>query len=161
MSLLHFKLPSVLSPVFSATQAHHSTPYTPAMPSPYERHTNFHPLDIIDERVLRHGGKVEDHHISQYRSRVKVSQRNMGELSLITHLTRVQYGYYRSSPAALIGFRFQFLGSNPHWRFQKADIKITFASSDVSVKDAAQDPVVVDFGPKHLASEGTEEKRSW
>lgn len=105
-------------------------------------------------------------------SRNAIHHRDLAGLGLLSNLTRVQYGYWHGSPACLVGFKFQFMKADSSWaRFEKADIAIRFSTSlmlgnvemgqesnAVLVGVAAEDPEVVDFGPKHVASGGGTDK---
>ena len=124
----------------------------------------------IDEKVLDASGHCNlhyDHSSPQQPSspshsppahllrRTKIFHRDLASLSLIATHTRTQFGYHGTHPAALLSFRFQFLGSNSTThaqRFSKADIRISFSP--------ASTVVVADFGPKHLQSSGTEGQRN-
>lgn len=121
----------------------------------------------IDEKLLDASGHCHlhyDHSTPQQPSfpsqsppahllrRTKIFHRDLASLSLIATHTRTQFGYHFSHPAALLSFRFQFLGSNSTHtqRFSKADIRLSFSPG----------VVVADFGPKHLQSSGTEGQRN-
>ncbi|CAK4023852.1 Hypothetical predicted protein [Lecanosticta acicola] len=123
----------------------------------------------IDEKVLDHTGHIITHHdIPQAHviSRLRTQNRSLGSLSLIATHTRTQFAFYKNDPACLLTFRFQFLGSSNAFRFQKADVRIEFKAASSShaaaaAAAAAAAPVVVDYGPKHLSSAGTDGQRNW
>ncbi|PPJ58589.1 hypothetical protein CBER1_11393 [Cercospora berteroae] len=143
------------------------------------RQTPFHllaPTQICDEKVIRHDHSVAQHFESQSQQprsiendthphkRTVIHHRELVGLNLISNLTRIQYGYWHDEPACLVGFTFQFLGSehgNRWVRFDRADVTIKFHKTESEAE--GQDPEVVDFGPKHLVTgnNGTEEKREW
>lgn len=119
----------------------------------------------IDEKILDASGHCHLHYDhaspqqpapnlppSHLLRRTKIFHRDLASLSLIATHTRTQFGYHGAHPAALLSFRFQFLGSNSSHaqRFSKADIRVSFSPG----------VVVADFGPKHLQSSGTEGQRN-
>lgn len=143
------------------------------------RQSPFHllsPTQICDEKVIRHDHTVAQHFESQSQQprsidndthphkRTVIHHRELVGLNLVSNLTRIQYGYWHDEPACLIGFTFQFLGSEHghRWaRFDRADVTIKFHKTEN--ESEGPDPEVVDFGPKHLVTgnNGTEEKREW
>ncbi|KAF2163916.1 hypothetical protein M409DRAFT_57027 [Zasmidium cellare ATCC 36951] len=142
-----------------------TTPSTSPTSTYAPRQTTFHlNPHHIDEKILTH-----DHHILPHydapnpstRERFKITHRDLSNLSLLAHVTRVQYGYFHDDPACLLGLKFQFQsgggGSHHAWRFERADIRIQFEGRD----GEGEDPVVVDYGPKRLVSNGTDERRDW
>ncbi|KAK7413950.1 hypothetical protein QQX98_007133 [Neonectria punicea] len=93
-------------------------------------------------------------------NRKKISQQDLGSLSLISSLTRVQHGSWEDAQACLIGFRFQFHDGNAHTlRFRKAKMTIEFQARPVSSPD--KDPAVINYGPKKMRAVPTEEQREW
>jgi hypothetical protein len=93
-------------------------------------------------------------------NRLKILQRDLGCLSIISSLTRVQYGTWAEEPASLVSMRFQFQkGAAELFRFEKVNITVEFTSRPQG--DPGADPVVVDYGPKKLQSIGTLEDRTW
>ncbi|KAK4499397.1 hypothetical protein PRZ48_009911 [Zasmidium cellare] len=142
------------------------SPTTPPPPPPLStyqsRKVSFHPNPHhIDEKVLTHDHHILPHYDTptpNHHERFKITHRDLSSLSLLAHVTRVQWGYHHSSPACLLGLKFQFQGSGHHggWRFERADIRVQFSGDDDK-----NPPVVVDYGPKRLVSNGTDERREW
>ncbi|KAH6659446.1 hypothetical protein BKA67DRAFT_544447 [Truncatella angustata] len=93
-------------------------------------------------------------------NRVKITQRDLGDLSVISSLQRVQYGLWKEEPACLINFRFQFQKGNSHlFRFENVRILVEFTARPPGTAD--QDPEVFEYGPKYLTAAETSEERSW
>ncbi|KAI5366711.1 hypothetical protein Slin14017_G043510 [Septoria linicola] len=173
--------PRYSSPAAPTATSTDNTKATRTIAETYKpRQLSFRPLEasrICDEKVIRHDYSVARHYESQSavttHARNAIQHRELGSLSLIANLTRIRYGYWHALPACLIGFKFQFLGSEARWtRFGKADISIRLSStiaptvemgqeSSSSLIGVGADPELVDFGPKHLSSAGTSEKRGW
>ena len=90
-------------------------------------------------------------------NRIKITQRDLGSLSVLASLTKVDYGKWAGQDACLIAFRFQFQkGNATTFRFSKADIAIEFQARPP--KDPRDDPAVLRYGPKYLRSTGTAEQ---
>lgn len=112
---------------------------------------------VVDESSQELGIRNKD---DQDFNRVKITQKDLGSLSVIGSLTKVEYGTWAGQDACLIAFRFQFQkGNATTFRFSKADIVIEFQARPPGNPD--DDPVVVVYGPKYLRSRGTVEKRDW
>ncbi|KAK4112885.1 hypothetical protein N656DRAFT_779105 [Canariomyces notabilis] len=93
-------------------------------------------------------------------NRTKITQRDLGSLSVIGSLTKVEYGNWAGQEACLLAFRFQFQkGNATAFRFSKADIVIEFQARPPGNPD--HDPAVLRYGPKFLRSTGTLEQRGW
>ncbi|KAK1759105.1 hypothetical protein QBC47DRAFT_371074 [Echria macrotheca] len=93
-------------------------------------------------------------------NRIKITQKDLGSLSVIGSLTRVEYGKWADRDACLIGFRFQFQkGNSLAYRFSRADIAIEFQARPP--KNPGDDPAVLRYGPKYLRSTGTAEQVGW
>ncbi|KAH8928519.1 hypothetical protein BT69DRAFT_1316221 [Atractiella rhizophila] len=112
---------------------------------------------LLDESSSELGQKNEN---DEDYNRSKIMQRDLANLSVISSLSKVQYGQWAGKEASLIGFRFQFQSANATLsRFKKAQILIEFQSRPTGPPDG--DPVVLSYGPKKVQSAGTLEDRSW
>ncbi|KAK4225995.1 hypothetical protein QBC38DRAFT_240715 [Podospora fimiseda] len=113
----------------------------------------------IDESSQELG--QENKHAQDF-NRFKLTQRDLGSMSVIGTLTKVEHGKWGPSnkPACLLCFRFQFQKGNAKlFRFEKAFIVIEFqARPPTHPKD---DPAVLRYGPKRLQSVGTTATESW
>lgn len=111
-------------------------------------------IDESQEELGQRNESDEDH------NRVKILQRDLGGLSIIGSLTRVQYGSWKNEPACLVSMRFQFQKGNAElFRFKKIDMLLQFSARPEGQPSA--DPVVLDYGPKHLQAPETLEDRTW
>ena len=109
----------------------------------------------LDEAGAELGQKNEG---DQDFNRSKVHQRDLGDLSIVSTLSRVEYGSWDGKPACLITFSFSFDSGNVKTcRFTSARIIIEFTSRQAD----SSDPIVVNFGPKRLLGQKTEEDRRW
>lgn len=111
---------------------------------------------VLDESSSELGLKNKQDELN----RLKITQKDLGSLSIIGSLTRVEYGKWGSEDACLIGFRFQFQkGTAKAFRFKTADILVEFQARPPG--DPNDDPAVLRYGPKRLQSTGTSEERDW
>ena len=109
----------------------------------------------LDEAGTALGQKNEG---DQDFNRTKVHQRDLGDLSIVSTLSRVEYGLWDGKSACLITFSFSFDSRNVKTcRFTSARIIIEFTSRQAGCSD----PIVVNFGPKRLLGQKTEEDRRW
>ena len=109
----------------------------------------------LDEAGTELGQKNEG---AQDFNRTKVHQRDLGDLSIVSTLSRVEYGSWEGKSACLITFGFSFDSGNVEtYRFTSARIIIEFTSRQAGCSD----PIVVNFGPKRLLGQKTEEDRRW
>ena len=91
-------------------------------------------------------------------NRSKVHQRDLGDLSIVSTLSRVEYGLWDGKSACLVTFSFSFNSGNMKTcRFTSARVIIEFTSRQAD----SSDPIVVNFGPKRLLGQKTEEDRRW
>lgn len=112
---------------------------------------------IIDESSQELGQRNEH---DQDFNRLKITQRDLGSMSVIGSLTKVEYGKWADKDACLISFRFQFQKGNASmFRFEKADIVIEFQARPPGHPD--DDPAILRYGPKKLQSTGTTEAHGW
>ena len=112
---------------------------------------------IVDESAQELGQRNTD---DQDFNRLKITQRDLGSMSVIGSLTKVEYGKWANEDACLISFRFQFhKGNATMFRFEKADIVIEFQARPPGRPD--HDPAVLQYGPKKLQSTGTTEAHGW
>ncbi|KAI1378963.1 hypothetical protein F4677DRAFT_354104 [Hypoxylon crocopeplum] len=112
---------------------------------------------VVDESSTDLGQKNRD---DGDFNRAKLTQRDLAGLSVISSLTKVEYGKWGREDACLIVFRFQFQKGNATlFRFEHAEIVVEFLSRPPSHPD--NDPRVLKYGPKRLQSTGTPEDRSW
>ena len=111
---------------------------------------------VVDESSTDLG--QENRHDKDF-NRAKLTQRDLGELSVISSLTKVEYGKWSGEDACLIVFRFQFQKGNAKlFRFKSAKIIVEFTSRPPGHPD--DDPKIRQYGPKTLQSTGTPESRS-
>ena len=109
----------------------------------------------LDEAGAELGQKNED---DQDFNRSKVHQRDLGDLSIVATLPRVEYGSWDGKSACLVTFSFSFDSGNvKSCRFTSARIIIEFTSREAD----SSDPIVVNYGPKRLLGQKTEENRRW
>lgn len=93
-------------------------------------------------------------------NRPKIAQRDLGDLSTIATLTSVQWGTWGGDSACLMCVRVQFQkGLHKLLRFGQALIVIQYSCRPPGA--TANDPRVVDYGPKSLRAKPTEEDRTW
>jgi hypothetical protein len=112
---------------------------------------------VIDESQEELGQRNES---DEDYNRIKILQRELGGLSVIGSLTRVQYGKWQNDPACLVSMRFQFQKGNAElFRFEKVNILMEFTSRPKGHPDA--DPIILNYGPKLLQSKETPEDRTW
>jgi hypothetical protein len=101
---------------------------------------------VLDESSQDLGIKNRDD--NDY-NRIKITQRDLGSLSVVGSLTKVEYGKWVDHDACLIAFRFQFhRGRATAFRFSEADIVIEFQARPPG--DPDNDPAVLRYGPKFL-----------
>ena len=109
----------------------------------------------LDEAGAKLGQKNEG---DQDFNRSKVHQRDLGDLSIVATLPRVEYGSWEGKSARLLTFSFSFDSGNvKSCRFTSAKIIIEFTSRQAN----SSDPIVINYGPKRLLDEKTEENRRW
>lgn len=109
---------------------------------------------VIDEATFELGQKNDS---DQDYNRSKVHQRDLGDLSIVSTLSKVEYGSWESQPACLIAFKFSFGSGNLPCRFTNSRITIEFTSRQAG----SADPIIKNFGPRHLLGQKTEEARRW
>jgi hypothetical protein len=139
---------------------------TRPLASDQARHNTFQVApELFDEKIIHHDHSMNEHHESEYShlQQNTTHPQSPHDLALASSLTRVQRGYWKSSAATLICFRFQFLGGDHHHRFTKADIDIHFIASlpegvDKEGLECSIYPIIVAHSPKDFTSWDSETK---